>query len=185
MMNDLLITKPTREDITSAYAVFEASITDAFEKDGLGHLTNDIEYEIESKKNLLTTSLVNAKSGTFFLVAKMNDNLIGTVSFGPCSSDIKKFTNNQLEAIGELGSLYVLPEFQGKGVGSALIHSMMEVLHESGVEQFCLDSGYKQAQTKWLRKFGEPYFIARDYWGKDRHHMVWLCKVSDYVKGQD
>lgn len=39
MMNDLLITKPTREDITSAYAVFEASITDAFEKDGLGHLS--------------------------------------------------------------------------------------------------------------------------------------------------
>ncbi|WP_249179163.1 GNAT family N-acetyltransferase [Brevibacillus sp. NL20B1] len=152
-MNDLLITKPTREDITSAYAVFEASITDAFEKDGLGHLTSDIEYEIESKKNLLTSSLVNAKSGTFFLVA--------------------------------MGSLYVLPEFQGKGVGSALIHSIMKVLYESGVKQFCLDSGYKQAQSKWLRKFGEPYFIARDYWGKDRHHMVWLCKVSDYVKGQD
>jgi GNAT superfamily N-acetyltransferase len=81
-----------------------------------------------------------------------------------------------------LGSLYVLPHFQGKGVGSALIQSMITFLHELGVEQFCLDSGFKSAQKRWLRKFGEPYKIAKDFWGEGSDHMVWLCQVTDYVK---
>lgn len=181
MMNDLLIIKPTKKDIKLAYDVFEASITDAFEKEGLGYLKEDILKEIEDKKNLITDSL-KTDSDLYFLVAKIDDHVIGTISFGPCGNDIKKCTNNELDTIGELGSLYVLPNYQGKGVGSALIHSMIKHLHQLGVEQFCLDSGYKHAQKKWLRKFGEPYKIARDYWGKDLDHMVWLCKVMDYVK---
>lgn len=72
-----------------------------------------------------------------------------------------------------------------KGVGSALICSMIKYIHELGVEQFCLNSGYKHAQKKWLRKFGEPYKIVKDYWGKDFDHMVWICKIINYVKEQD
>ena len=181
MMNHLSIAKPAKEDTQAAFDVFEASIIDAFEKEGLGDLTNDMACEIDSKKNLLTSSLENANSGISFLVAKMNGRLIGTISFGPCGSEIKKLTRGKLESIGELGSLYVLPGFQGKGVASALIHSMMQRLHQFGIEQFCLDSGYMHAQKKWLRKFGKPYHIAKDYWGKDRHHMIWLCRVIDYV----
>lgn len=182
MMNNILITKPTKKDIKSVYDVFEITITDAFEKEGLGHLKEDMLKEIEYKKNLITYSLNNSDSNIFFLVAKVDHNVIGTISFGPCGNDIKKCTNNQLDIIGELGSLYVLPHFQGKGVGSALINSMIKYLHELGVDQFCLDSGYKHAQRKWLRKFGKPYKIVKDYWGKDFDHMVWLCKVTDYVR---
>lgn len=185
MMKDLLIVKPTKKDIESAYHVFEVTIADAFEKEGLGYLKEDILREIECKKNLITYSLENPDSNIYFLVAKIYDNVIGTISFGPCGNDIKKCTNNQLDTIGELGSLYVLPHFQGKGVGSVLIHSMVKYLHVLGIEQFCLDSGYKHAQKKWLRKFGEPYKIVKDYWGKDFDHMVWLCNVIDYVKEVD
>ena len=181
-MNGILIVKPTKKDIKSAYSVFEITITDAFEKEGLGYLKEDILKEIEYKKNLFTYSLENPDSNIYFLVAKIDDKVIGTISFGPCGSDIKKCTNNQLDGVGELGSLYVLPNFQDKGVGSALIYSMIKYLHELGVKQFCLDSGYKHAQRKWLRKFGEPYIIEKDYWGKDFDHMVWLCNVDDYIK---
>jgi GNAT superfamily N-acetyltransferase len=182
MMDDVFIIKPTKEDRKSVYEVFEVSIRDAFEKEGLGDLKKDILAEIENKRNLFSYSLDNKDSDVCFLVAKLDEHVIGTISFGPCGSDIKKCTNYQLDTIGELGSLYVLPHYQGQGVGSALIHAMIKHLHELGIEQFCLDSGYKRAQRKWLRKFGEPYKIVKDYWGKDFDHMVWLCKVNDYVK---
>jgi GNAT superfamily N-acetyltransferase len=182
VMKDLLITKPTKKDLKSAYAVFETTIPDIFEKEGIGHLKEEILKEIAYKKHIITDSLENTDSDFVFLVAKMDDKVIGTISFGPCGNETKKCTNHQLDAIGELGSLYVLPHFQGKGVGSALIQSMIMFLHELGVEQFCLDSGFKSTQKRWLRKFGEPYKIAKDYWGEGSDHMVWLCQVTDFVK---
>ena len=180
-MKDLLIVRPTKKDINSAYDVFEASITDAFEKEGLGHLKEDILKEIQYKKDLLNFSVDNTDSEVCFFVAKMDGKVIGTISFGPCGDDIKKCTNNQLSTVGELGSLYVLPNYQGKGVGSSLISAMIEYIYKIGVEQFCLDSGYKRAQKRWLRKFGEPYKIAKDYWGEEADFMIWLCKTIDYT----
>jgi GNAT superfamily N-acetyltransferase len=141
MMDDVFIIKPTKEDIKSAYDVFEVSIRDAFEKEGLGDLKEDILAEIENKSNLFSYSLDNKDLDVFFLVAKLDERVIGTISFGPCGTDIKKCTNHELDAIGELGSLYVLPHYQGHGVGSILIHAMIKYLHELGIEQFCLDSG--------------------------------------------
>lgn len=84
--------------------------------------------------------------------------------------------------MGELGGLYVLPEYQGQGVGSALISEMLMYLHNKGVKQFWLDCGLKGAQKRWLRKFGEPYKVAKNYWGKDADHLIWLCDVVDYVQ---
>lgn len=185
MVRDLQIVRPAEKDLPSAYRVFEASITDAFLKDGLGHLKEDLLNEIEYKKSLLTDSVENADSDMLFMLAKTGDLVIGTISYGPCGDDIKICTNHQLDAVGEVGSIYVLPEYYGQGVASALIGAMAAYLYQSGVEQFCLDSGYKHAQKRWLRKFGEPYKIAKDYWGEGSDHMIWLCKVIDYVKGCD
>lgn len=182
MINNIIISSLTKKDIKSACHLFEVSIPDAFKKEGLGNLKEDIAKEIEYKKYLINTALDNPDSNIYFLVAKLDNNVIGTISFGPCGSDIKKCANNQLDKVGELGSLYVLPSYQEKGVGSALIYAMLEHLHKVGIEQFCLDSGYKRAQKRWLRKFGEPYKIVKDYWGKDGDHMIWLCRVDNFIK---
>jgi GNAT superfamily N-acetyltransferase len=134
------------------------------------------------KKHLLDASLGLTASDVYFLIAKLDDTVVGTISFGPCGEDIKKCTENQLDNIGELGSLYVLPRHQGQGVGSLLINAIVAHLYEQGIDQFCLDSGYKRAQKRWLRKFGEPYKVVKDYWGPDYDHMIWLCKVSDFIE---
>lgn len=177
MITGLAISNPTKADIKPAYQVFEASIPDAFEKEGLMLLKEDIQREIEHKKNLLDASLDLTDSGIYFLIAKLDKAVVGTISFGPCGEDIKKCTENQLDDIGELGSLYVLPHHQGQGVGSALINAMPDHLYKQGIDQFCLDSGYKRAQKRWFRKFGKPYKVVKDYWGPDNDHMIWLCKV--------
>ncbi|WP_410513133.1 GNAT family N-acetyltransferase [Paenibacillus sp. BR2-3] len=181
MTNNLKISNPTQSDMASACNLFEASISDAFEKEGLGLLIDDIQKEIEHKKHLLHTSLNLADSDTYFLVAKINRAIVGTISFGPCGEDIRSCTENQLDDVGELGSVYVLPSYQGQGVGSALIKDMATYLKQQGIDQFCLDSGYKRAQKRWLRKFGEPYKVVKDYWGPNSVHMVWLCKVTDFI----
>ncbi|HYE81747.1 MAG TPA: GNAT family N-acetyltransferase [Clostridia bacterium] len=184
MINDLLISKLNQADIKSAYQVFEKSIPDAFEKEGLCLLKEDIENEIAFKKHLLDISLNQTDSHVIFLVARLGDTVVGTISFGACGEDIRICTEDQLKDIGELGSLYVLPGYQGQGVGSSLINAMIAHLHKQGIDQFCLDSGYKRAQKRWLRKFGVPYKVVKDYWGPGFEHMIWLCKVSDFIKAE-
>lgn len=182
MINGLVITNLTQADIKSTVQVFETSIPDAFEKEGLGLSKEVIHREIEHKKYLLDASLDPTDSDTYFIITKLKETVIGTISFGSCGEDIIKCTENRLDDIGELGSLFVLPCYQDQGVGSALINAMVAHLYKQGIGQFCLDSGYKRAQKRWLRKFGEPYKVVKDYWGPDYDHMIWLCKVIDYIK---
>lgn len=182
MHTKLTISKLTPEDREAANRIFEMSITDAFEQEGLGDLREDIYQEIEGKRQLVEGSLSRANPDILFLLARLDGAAAGTISFGPCGEDIRVCTGGELNDTGELGSLYVLPQFQGQGVGSALIKSMAAWLEGQGIERFCLDSGYKRAQQRWLRKFGEPYKTVQDYWGLGNNHLIWLCNVKDYTE---
>lgn len=182
MINDLIISNLAGADIKSAYQVFETSIPDTYKKEGLGFLKEDIHKEIIHKKHFLDASLNLPNSDVYFLIAKLDETVIGTISFSPCGEDIKRCTENELQGVGELGSLFVLPNHQGLGVGSTLIKAMTKHLSNQGIDQFCLDSGYKHAQKRWLRKFGVTYKVEKDYWGPGTDHMIWLCKVTDFIE---
>ncbi len=182
MFNQLLIERPSKNDIEAIHKVFDITLPDTYEKEGLSHLKDEILSEIEYKKKLLNLALVKNDMRVYFLIAKMNDEVVGTISYSPCSDLIRELTNNQINHVGELGSLYVLPDYQGKGIASALIHVLIEVLHRNGIQQFCLDSGYREAQKRWLRKFGSPYKIIKNYWGNMNDHIIWLCEVKDFIK---
>nr|WP_211175507.1 GNAT family N-acetyltransferase [Paenibacillus sp. SZ31] len=174
----------TRVDADAACQVFETTIPAAFEQEGIGSLLDDIQHEIAHKRALIHTALqpkANKEANVFFLVAKMDDVIVGTISYGPCGEEIRECTDHRLNDIGELGSLYVLPEVQGLGIGSALILALVTELQRLGIKQFCLDSGYQIAQQKWQRKFGEPYVVAKNYWDEGTDHMVWLCRVQDFA----
>ncbi|HSR03388.1 MAG TPA: GNAT family N-acetyltransferase [Proteiniclasticum sp.] len=174
------IVRLTEHDFIGANRVFEVTIRDAFDKQGLADLEEDISEEISFKAMMMRDSL-DHKGDTFFYLARIKDQVIGTISYGPSGEIIKECTENELENVGELGSLYVLPEFQNQGIGSLLINSLIRELYGNGIERFCLDSGYKRAQKRWLHKFGEPYMIVKDYWGEGSDHMIWLCSVSDFM----
>ena len=94
---------------------------------------------------MLYASLDLTDSELYFIIAKLDETVVGTISFGSCGEDVRKCIENQLDDVGELGSLYVLPRHQAQGVGSALINAMVVHLYTLGIEQFCLDSGYKWA----------------------------------------
>jgi len=181
MTEEIIIVRPEASDLKSAFEVFEKSIKDAFVKEGLQDLSQLMLEEIELKKNLLKRSVAEDDADTFFLVAKKGNLVTGTISYGPIGKEIRDCTGGALDHLGELGSLYVLPEYQEKGTGRLLIKELARYLHQSGISEFCLDSGYKRAQKKWMRKFGVPYLIMKDYWGEGSDHMIWVCSTCDHI----
>lgn len=169
---------PDRSDIVH---VLEQSIGDAFAQEGLGHLTDEVQGIIEEKMAVYDMYLKDGGCGTRFLAATHREQVIGVISFGPRGPAIRECAGAALADIGELGTLYVLPDYQNQGVGSALIRALLEQLAAEGVEQFCLDSGFARAQQRWRRKFGAPYVTVPNYWGPGSANMVWLCNVRDHV----
>jgi GNAT superfamily N-acetyltransferase len=179
MHGQVSICKLSPADLGSACSVFETTIPDTLIKENIIIPYTFITKEVETKKRLLNESVENRD--IIFLTAKIHGSVVGTISFGPCGEYIRKCTEGELSDIGELGSLYILPDHQGRGIGSALIREMAWELNGRGVERFCLDSGYKHAQKRWQRKFGEPYMTVKDYWGPGYDHMIWLCRVNDFI----
>lgn len=186
---NLMIRRPNIEDQASACRMFAASITDAFAQEGLADAAEDIAYEIAHKSDLLRVAIEQSSSTSrsfgvpavaFFLIAEREGEVAGTISFGPRGDKIQELAGEELNGVGELGSLYVHPNAQNQGIGSKLIAAMVKEMRNRGVETFCLDSGYGKAQERWRRKFGEPYIFAKDYWDAGAHHAIWSCRVEDH-----
>ena len=117
----------------------------------------------------------------YFLIALNGDKIIGSVEYGPVSDLIIKCTNNAYKGLLEVGTVFVHPDFQRKGVGNVLLNAIYSTLHENEIEEFCLDCGYNRAQKVWKKKFGDPDYLLKDYWDKGNDHMIWRIKVSDCI----
>jgi GNAT superfamily N-acetyltransferase len=79
----------------------------------------------------------------------------------------------------EIGTVFVHPGYQRRGIGSLLFNTMLLTFLNRGIEEFCMDSGYASAQTIWTRKLGDPDYWLKDYWGEGSDHMIWKRKVKD------
>ena len=175
----VLIRRPKAGDKAELNNFFRAVITDTFHKEGIGELKEDMEDEIEAKNEYLHRDLLSGGKNRFFLIALTGDKIIGTIEYGPASELIKKSTEGALSDIYEMGTVFVHPDYQKSGIGNQLLNEMYVTLKNKGVEEFCLDSGYKQSQKIWKKKFGEPEYLLKDYWGKGAHHMIWRVRIKD------
>lgn len=186
---NIVIRQPKLEDEPSARRMLEASISDAIRHEQISDLEEVRAYEISHKYALLHAALergavedaestVDSTLQHWFLIAELEGEVIGSISFGPSNDTIRELVPEQLDQVGELGSLYVRPDYQNQGIGSRLIAALLEELAKRGIDRFCLDSGYRQAQTRWRRKFGEPYKVAENHWGSGSDHVIWLCRVE-------
>jgi GNAT superfamily N-acetyltransferase len=174
--------KLSTADKDQAKSLFKISIPDTFQREGIKHLTQTCIDEIDYKCRLIEDALGEKKLGFTFWVAKKEDTVVAIISYGPCGEDIQRCSQGSLSHLGELGSLYVLPEYQNQGLGSALIKAMVTELMSLGIRQFCLDSGYPSAQKRWKQKFGKPVIEVKDYWGPGMTHCVWVSQCEDVLK---
>lgn len=178
-MLEVEIRRPLIEDKQQLNDFFKTVITDTFSKEGIEDKLDDIKEEIEIKEKYLESDFDSDGEKRYFLIAFYGDRIIGSIEYGPVSDLIKKCTNNAYRELMEVGTIFVHPDFQNNGVGNLLVKTILYSLKRKGIEEFCLDSGYINAQIIWRKKFGEPDYLLKDYWGKGHDHMIWRKKVND------
>ncbi|WP_317911749.1 hypothetical protein [Clostridioides difficile] len=54
---------------------------------------------------------------------------------------------------------------------------MIQELQCKGIKEFCMDSGYSNAQKIWRKRFGEPEYFLENYWAEGQHHLIWKIKI--------
>lgn len=109
----IVITKPSVIDAEGIQDVYYKTWLDTYPNDGLGITKEAIE---ESFKNRLSESVLqqrrerikNPRENEFSLVAKDGDKVVGVCR-------VEKHTD-----YNQLTTIYVLPEYQGKGIGKML-----------------------------------------------------------------
>ncbi|MEK7016378.1 MULTISPECIES: GNAT family N-acetyltransferase [Bacillus] len=180
-MYNVEIRRPNSDDIDELNLFFRLVITNTYKNEGLSQLLDDIENEINSKKQYLKNDFDSNGESRYFLLAidTNNDKIIGTIEIGPASTLINSCTDGVLKDLYEIGTVFILPEYQRKGIGSLLLNAMFLTLLGKGITEFCLDSGYKNAQKIWKKKFGEPIYVLKDYWGESSDHMIWKKSLHD------
>jgi GNAT superfamily N-acetyltransferase len=178
-MKNISINRPTSKDIEELHQLFKTVITDTYEKEGLGDYHEEINNEIEEKKEFLQEYIESYGKKRFFLIASYQDKIVGVISYGPCGELIKELSNNRFDHVGEIGTAFVLPEYHNKGIGTILLNSMCLSLIGMNIDEFCLDSGYTIAKQIWRKKLGEPAIVVKDYWGEGYDHIIWYRKLKD------
>lgn len=180
-MLNVELRRPRNEDIKELNKFFRTVITDTFMKEGIGDKLEDIVDEIEVKQTYLESDLESNGEKRFFLIALDGAKIIGTIEYGAASDLIRKCTDNAFKHLIEVGTVFVNPDYQRKGIGNLLLNKMYRTLFNKGIEEFCLDSGYMRAQKIWKKKYGDPDYLLEDYWGEGYHHMIWRVKMEDLL----
>jgi len=178
-MEKISIRRPTSMDTEALNQLFILVITDTMEKEGLGDDHEMINAEVEDKINFLQEDIESGGKKRFFLVASYNDKIIGTIAYGPTGELIIECSEGKYNNVGEIGTVFVLPEFHNKGIGTLLLNSMYLALISMNIDEFCLDSGYTIAKQIWKKRLGEPNIVKKDFWGEGYHHFIWYRKLKD------
>ncbi len=177
-----MIRSVTKSDVAALATLFEYTIADAFSKEGYAvetpEISAEIQKELSNKLTAVSRHLAEEDAKWRYLVAEEEGAVIGAIAFGPVGDMTRRFVGADFHSEGELGSMYVHPLFQGKGVSKALIEALVSQLKGSGVRLVSFDSGYKAAQKKWQRKFGDPYMVVPNYWDEGTDHMIWLVDIE-------
>ena len=111
--NTIKITTPVPEDAYGIQEVFYKTWLVTYPNADAGITVEDIENKFKDAFTVETLTkrrekIANPPEGQFLLVAKDNDKVVGLCSV------IKESERNKLS------TLYVIPEYQGRGIGSAL-----------------------------------------------------------------
>ncbi|MGM7684304.1 GNAT family N-acetyltransferase [Cytobacillus sp. Hm23] len=180
-MHNIEIRRPRSEDINELNQLFSMVIKDTFAREGLSELLDYIENEIKTKEEYLKCDFGSDGKNRYFLIAldKNCSKVIGTIEYGPSSDLINSCTDRVLKGLYEIGTIYVHPDYQKRGVGTLLLNEIFLTFLNRGIKEFCLNSGYINSQKVWKKKFGEPDYLMKDYWGQGRDHMIWRRYTKD------
>ncbi|KOY80973.1 GNAT family N-acetyltransferase [Lysinibacillus macroides] len=178
-MKNILVRRPKSTDVQALHQFFFLVIQDTFAKEGLTELVEDQHTEWAMKKHYLAMDLASQGQQRFFLVAvePKTGEIIGTIEYGEANALIQQTIQEDLTNCPEIGTVYVHPSYQQRGIGTVLFRHMLTTLETQQIPSFCLDSGYRQAQIVWQKKLGKPDVCLEHYWEPNTHHMIWKRSI--------
>ena len=169
------ITKLLERDLYQLEEFFKVVISDTAQKEGIT-IPGFVDEEVEEKMELCR-KFFKEDNNISILIAMDGSRIIGTISSSYCNLDIKSVIKDLEEDAVKIGAVYIHPSCQRRGIAKLLLTSMCRILKSKDIKEFYLDSGYKSAQIYWRQQFGEPFFIAKEYWGPEADNMIWKVKV--------
>lgn len=172
-LSKVIIEKAVLADEAQICSFFELMLIDTFKQNDIWEMQALLHEEIKEKCRFIHESLTEHHTQRYFLVAKFDDKIIGTIASGPANNDILEGSGGQCEGWQEIGTVFVHPNYQGIGVGHLMIQAIEQWLKNQGICHYSLDSGYKLAQKTWTKRYGEPTYLLKDHWAEGADHMIW------------
>jgi GNAT superfamily N-acetyltransferase len=80
----------------------------------------------------------------------------------------------------EIVNFFVTPNLRGMGIGSGLLQFVKEYSKATGIDELILNSGPRYKETAWsfyYKHFGNPCFIAKDFYGEGGHAPIWSMDI--------
>ena len=94
------------------------------------------------------------RMGDFFLVARADGKAVGFAIGSPGREPFCIFPDGRPYL--EVEDVYVAPDFRGRGIGTALVKSLMDAATEKGISRFSLYSASRRYQeaVRFYERFG-------------------------------
>lgn len=178
----VIVRRPRWEDVASLDAFFIKVIQHTLIINGLADLVDFQIEEREDKNKKIRQDLATGGKDRFFLLGEYQGQIIATIEYGPPSELLLQCTNQELLGVPEIGTVFVCPNHQRRGVASLLLRTLFQELSQAQIDQVCLDSGYPLAQEIWTHIFGEPTYVLKDFWSPGGHHLIWRVGVAEMMK---
>ena len=182
-MLQIEIVRPQPSELHEILQHLEITITETFKDAGVFESAYD-EYveEVDYQTNLFKIDFESGGTKEYFLLAKYENKIIGTIGYGKPNSVIKEYYPNMEDTIGEIKAVYINPAYQNQKVGTQLFNASLEYLRMQNIEEFVLDCGYKNSQPFWIKLLGKPTVYLKDFYQPDSHHMIWKSEVNNILK---
>lgn len=172
----MIISRPQTTDREEIHSLFRQTITHTFQINQIEN-PSDLDREITSQMNCLDDDYATGGESTTYLIAKEGDEIVGTIAIGPANADILEHLPEAAN-LPELKSIYVLPAYQGMGIGTRLVNAMISRLREEGKTAIVFDCGYKSAQEIWIYRFGQPTLELKNHWEDQSSYMIWKVPLE-------
>ena len=139
-----------QSDVRSLQRLFMESLSDLIRRERF----EDADLLDEEVARLNTTIQDHFDDDTVELYVVEEDGiLVGAGALLPPNDIISGNIQIERGAI-ELGSVYVSPRMQRRGVGQYLLEEMMREISARGKNVFYLDAGFPSAQAYWQKTIG-------------------------------
>lgn len=178
-MTQLQICKLESSDIPEVRLLIELVIRDSFIQQGVDIVKQ--QAKLEEQIAFVTSKLDQPQDEDFiFFTARQQSKIVGLMGIGSLTAPVKlalaKLQHSETGVI-EIMSAYIHPEFQGQGIGTKLLQTILVHLKHSQYTTFALDTGYLKAKEFWTRRLGNPSVCLDKYWGK-ADCWVWVREIQ-------